>query len=330
MMVRWILTSCLAMQIAISGIWSHAAAQSIAEIRVPSDSKFVLQFDLQAVRKSKVGGVLFDAIKKAAIEELEKSKNENGFDLNKVNDILGFDPFEEVQGVVISAADFDNPEKSLIGLVRLKKNSGNIEGLLLNLPGYEKSSHGKHDIHSASPDEDSRFFGAIHTADTGNKTLVISPNKDSVTQLLDSLDNTQSDSKAFKSVPIENDRKVLLNLQLLELPTDKLGEGPQANIAALLKSVSFQVTESDDDLDIFANLTTDTKKQAEQIRQSIQGIYAMIQLAQSIETEDEDLKEFNQFLKGVKVTTNEESITVKIKIPSDVVAELIKKEIESQ
>ncbi len=154
-----------------------------SSISVPSDSKFVLQVDLQALKSSKVGSSLFEMAKKAAMEEVGKNIDSKDVSTEKIKEVLGMDPFEEIQGIVICASDYEKPEKSLLGMVRLKKTTGNIEGLLLALPGYEKSEHRNYEIHAASPGEDAKVFGAIHKNAAGNKTLILGANKSSVTGL---------------------------------------------------------------------------------------------------------------------------------------------------
>lgn len=310
---------------------TRAPAQD--SISVPSDSKFVLQVDLQALKKSKVGGTLFDMAHKAAMEEIGKKVDKDQMSVDKIKEVLGFDPFEEVQGIVISASDFEKPEKSLLGMVRLKQNTGNIEGLLLSIPGYEKSDHGKYEIHSASPDENAKIFGAIHKSDAGNNTIIVGADKSAVTNLLDSLDSRSSDKSAVKTIGLESDRKVIVSLQVLELPTKELGSGPQANIAALLNSFILSILEEDDELEVRTVMQASTEKQADKIRQAAQGLAAMVELFVSMDEDtanDEDVKQALAFLKQVKVSQEGNSVKIKLRLPSAQIADLIKKEIEKE
>ena len=95
--------------------------------------------------------------KKAAMDEIGKSVNSQELTSEKIKEVLGMDPFEEIQGVVICASEYENPEKSLLGMIRLKKTTGNIEELPLGIPGYEKSQYRKYAIHSASPGIKQRY-----------------------------------------------------------------------------------------------------------------------------------------------------------------------------
>lgn len=304
----------------------NAQANAQNSISVPSDSKFVLQIDLQALKASKVGASLFEMAKKAAMEEIGKNVDSKEVSSDKIKEVLGMDPFEEIQGIVLCASEYDSPEKSLLGMVRLKKNTGNLEGLMLALPGYEKSEHRNYEIHIASPGEDTKVYGAIHTNASGNKTLVVGANRASVTGLLDGLDAKSIEPKSLKTVDLNSDRKMIAHLQLMELPMEKLGKGPQANIASLLSSLVVSVSEEDNEMELRGAMQTGTEKKAEQIRQSIQGLGAMVELFASMDSQDDDVKNTLKFIKKIKVVQDGTSVSVKVRVPSSEIVDLIKKE----
>ena len=307
-----------------------ANANAQTSISVPSDSKFVLQIDFQALKSSKVGSSLFEMAKKAAMDEVGKKIDAKDMSIDKIKEVVGMDPFEEIQGIVICASDYEKPEKSLLGMVRLKKTTGNIEGLLLALPGYTKSEHRNYEIHAASPDKNANVFGAIHKNSAGNNTLIVGANKSSVTGLLDSLDAKAAESKSLKSVELSSDRKVIAQMQILELPIEKLGKGPQANIAALLSSMLVSVSEEEDELEVRAAMQTGTDKKAEQIRQSIQGLGAMVELFASMDNQDDDVKNVLKFIKKIKVTQDGTAVSVRMRVPSAEIAEMLKKEMNDK
>jgi hypothetical protein len=315
---------CLPLLLLIS---SGSKAQDT--VVVPGDSKFVLQVDLQAMRSSKVGGPLFEMATKAAIEEMGKGDKGDGLSLEKIKEFIGFDPLTEVQGIVVCASEFEKPEKSLLGMVRLKKTTGNIEGLLLGLPGYEKSDHRDYEIHSATPGDEGKVFGSIHKDKSGNNTLIIGAQKESVTQLLDSLDKVRED-KSLKTVTLDSDRKVLASIQLLEIPTKELGKGPQANIANLLTSLVLSIQEDADDLEIRGAMQAATEKQADKIKQSFQGLAALLELFASMDdeaSEDPEMKQVIEFVKQIKVTQEGSSVKVRLRLPSSQISEMIQKEL---
>jgi hypothetical protein len=307
---------------------ANAVAQD--SISVPADSKFVMQINLQAFKNSKVGSTLFEIAKKAAMEEVGKNLDSKGFSGDKIQEVLGLDPFEEIQSIVMCASEYENPENSLLAMVRLKKTTGNIEGLLLAIPGYEQSEHGKYRIHSAAPDNDEKVYGAIHKDTAGDHTLVLGANRNAVTGLLDSLDAKSTESKTMKSFGLQSDRKLIAHMQLMEFPTKQLGEGPQKNIAAMLNSLIMTISEEDDELEVRGVMQTNTEKMAEQIKQSIQGLVAMAELVISMDDEeqDEDAKQVIQFVKSMKVVQEGDSVSLRLRFPSADIAEMIKKEVE--
>jgi hypothetical protein len=326
--MRKILTAVSCCIVTLVGIQAASGQNSI---QVPGDSKFVLQVDLQALKSSKLGMTLFDAAKSAAMKEVGKNLDSKDLSVKKVHEMLGMDPFEEIQGLVLCSSEYENPEKSMLGMVRLKKNTGNIEGLLLNLPDYSKTEHRNYEIHSAKPDEHSQIFGSIHKASDGNHTFVVGVNRDAVTSLLDSLDARTSKSDSLKSIELQSDRKVLASIQLMELPVEQLGKGPQANIAGLLKSLALSVTEQDDDIEVRAAMQTSSEKKANQIRQAFQGLTAMVELFASLDEDgDEDMQQIVELVKKSKIIQDGTSVSVKMTLPSKQIADLVKKELDDQ
>jgi hypothetical protein len=307
---------------------SDAVAQD--SIHVPSDSKFVLQIDLNSLRSSKIGSTLLEAAKKAAMEEAGKKIDQEDVSIQKIRDVLGLDPLEEIQGIVLCASNYEKPEKSLLAMIRLKKTLGNIEGLLLAIPGYVKYDYGKYEIHSAAPSDQDRAFLAIHKNSAENHTLILGADKNSVTNLLDSLDTRISANSALKTIDLDSDRKLIASMQVLELPSkDAVGQGPQANIAALLKSFVLSISEEGDELEVRGVLHTSTEKQADKIRQSIQGLSAMVELFASMDEQDADTREMLKFLKQIKVLHEGTSVKVKLRLPSSKIADMLKHEIDN-
>src|SRR5215471_10326205 len=174
----------------VLGGFFHATLRAAdVEVSVPADTKFLLQLDLQAFRATPLGAKLFEiAMEKAKAEIAQGFKGGQGPDFKKLDEMLGFDPFEEIQRISVSASDFERPDKSLVISIRLRKTTGNLEGLLLGLPGYEAQAYGKYQIYSAAPDNETHVFGAIHTDAKGEKSVLFASQREAVVRLLDNLD----------------------------------------------------------------------------------------------------------------------------------------------
>ncbi len=286
---------------------------------LPENSKFSIQIDLGAIKQTKLGGMLFELVKKKAIEELGKeSGNEAG--QAKLKEMLGMDPFEEIQSITLSAAEFENPDKSMLVIVRLKKTAGNLEGLALGLPEYESLDYKKHHIHSAAPDKKMRVYGAVHGKADQNHTIVLTPNKSTIQSVLDELESNSSNDLNASEMP-------LVRLELFEIPKDKLGDGPQANIAKIVKSFMLDVEDANEDIAFTAKMTTETDKQAEQVRQMAQGVIAMLDFAQAMDSDDKDLKKIRQMLVGLKATREGTEVQVGLTLNAVKIASAIAEEL---
>lgn len=286
------------------------------QVSVPEDAKFVIQLNLKALHESAIGRKIFNKTRQAIVKEMKAKRDGAGPDFNKLSEALGFDPFEEVQGLVIAGSDYDHPERSLVASVRLQKAKGNIEGLLMGIPGYEVSDYGKHEIYSARPEGDLQLHAAIHQDAEGMHTLLLSTDRSNLTNTLDHLDRRENSSRRFKNVLISQREGIIVDIQVLALPED-LGEGPHANVAKRLKSLTFQLGQVHrDTLDVELTLEAANEKQAEQIRQMAQGILAMVQFAQSIESEDKDLRKIAQLLGDVRAVVEGRVAKVSLSLPT--------------
>jgi len=288
-------------------------------VNVPADSKFSIQIDLSAIKQTKLGAMLFSLAKKKAIEELGKEGGDEA-GLAKLKQMLGMDPFEEIQTVTLTSAEYEHPEKSMLAIVRLKKTSGNLEGLALSLPEYESIEYKKNLIHSAAPDKKMRVYGAIHGKDDQNRTIILTPSKSTIESVLDALESNLS-------AGLNESMSPLVRLQLFEIPMDKIGEGPQVNIAKIVKTLVLDIEDAKEDIAFTAKMTTETDKQAEQVRQMAQGVIAMIDFAQSMDSGDKDLKKLREMLVGLKATRDGTDVQVGLTLNAAKIATAIAEEL---
>ncbi len=286
-----------------------------APTSVPAGAKFCVQIDLNAIKQTKLGSMLFSLAKKKAIEELSKESGDEA-GLAKLKEMLGMDPFEDIQSITLSSEEFEQPEKSMLAVVRLKKTAGNLEGLALGLPEYKSSEYKKYVIHSAAPDSKMRVYGAVHGQEGQDRTIVLTPNKSSIESALDHLDTVTGQQSNEAHAP-------LVRVQLFEIPTEKVGKGPQANIAKIVKSFMLDVEDANESIALTAKMTTETEKQAEQVQQMAQGLIAMIDFAQGMDADDKDLKKIKDMLVGLKATRDGTDVQVGLKLNADkIVAEI--------
>ncbi len=288
---------------------------------VPPESKFVVHVDLNAIKQTRLGSMLFSIAKQKALEELGKEGGEKAA-MRRIQETLGMDPFEDIQSITLSATDFEHPEDTMLAMVRLKKSSGNLEGLALGLPEYEATEHEEHQIHSASPKDDKRVYGAIHGNGEQDRIVLLSPKLEAIKSVLDELDTASDRSRSGKAAS----NGALASIEVFEIPEGKLGKGPQAAVAKIVTSFAVDLTSKDDNFTATAIMTTENEKQAEQLQQMVSGFLAMIDLAQSMDSGDKNLKQIRDTLQGVETTIAEKNINVTLTLNSDKIAEAIAKE----
>ncbi len=297
-------------------------------ITIPKESKFVLQVNVPSIQKTKLGSALLEFAKAKAMEEMGDTGKDGSKGLEKIKEVIGFDPFEDIQAITFSTTDYEKPERSMLAIVRLKKNSGNLEGLALGLPQYKSSEYGKHLIHSSAPDENMRVYGAIHGEAEGDKTLVLCPSLECVQSVLDRLDGKGATNDAFRTVEIASSNAPMLRLEVYDVPMDKLGDGPQVNVAKILKSFMLDVRDdSGDKIKVAAKMSAGSEKQAEQLRQMAQGMIAAIDFAQGLDDND-DLKKVRELLTSIDATRDGANVEVGVSINSSKLYDAIKEELD--
>ena len=289
---------------------------------VPAESKFVVHIDLNAIKQTKLGAMLFNVAKQKALEELGKKGGDEAA-MERIKETLGMDPFEDIQSITLSATDFEDTEETMLAMVRLKKTSGNLEGLALALPEYDVTEHADHQIHSASPKDDRRIYGAIHGKGEQDRIVILTPNLATIKTVLDQLDDAKDPSRSNDS----SVNQALASLQVFEIPGEQFGKGPQAVVAKIVTSFSAELSSQDDNLTATAIMTTGNEKQAEQLQQMASGFVAMIDLAQSMDSNDKDLKQIRETLKGVETKILDKQVTVTLTLNSDQIAKAISKEL---
>lgn len=304
-----------------------AAPVAADEVRVtlPKGVKFVVQLDAAAIQKSAIGGRLIEGLKSEVLSDLEEDE---GLSMDKIVEILGFDPFEEVQSIAVAASDYESPEKSLVGCVQLRSTTGNLEGLLLSVPGYDVEEVDGRQIHSARPEEDRPVYGAFHGEDGGSRTVVLGSDRDAVVAVLDALDGNAGGDDSSRSVTLGGKNGPLVSVQVFELPDEiAKSEGPQANIAKVVRSGSLRITEADENVRIAASIVAGSGQQAEQLEQAARGLGAMIGLAAANDPDDEDLKMVQQVLKELKVSRDGDTVELNLSLPAEVVMPFIEENV---
>ncbi len=299
-----------------------AASAEDREVKVPEGSKFFLHVDVTAFRQTALGGRLFEMARNEAMREISNKGKDSDFE--KMKETIGFDPFTELQTITIVGSSFDKPEDAVQLILTLKKTTGNLETLAASLPNHESTVYHDHEIHSAAEKEDERMHAAIHTDRKGQKRIVAARRIRDVRNMLDTLDGrSQGDSKAVRLALKRNN---FVHIELLEIPADQLERGPQAKAARMLDGISLKIGAQDDAISVTASLKTKEEKQAKQIQQIVQGLVAMLQLA---DDEDEDVRRAKEFLNNLKIKRDGNLVRVQLSVPEADLIDLIEHEMDS-
>lgn len=297
-----------------------ATAQSV--ISVPEDVKFVVQVDIASFRKTNLGEKLLQLTKDMAAQELEGDADEL---MAKLTESLGFNPLEEIRTLTLMGTSYEEPTDDLRLAIQMGKTAGNIEGLLLALPGYTAEEKDGHTIHSVEMD-DMRVYAAFQTAADGNKSIVASTKQSDVLEILSATEGRTAGKSRQISwvVPVGT----FAQLQIIEFPSDVLEEGPPANIIKMLKEVSLTLGESKDDFVVDLLLTTIDEKRAEQLQQLIQGLKAMVSLFKDEIGDDEQAIAAMSMAEGVTVERMGTDVTVQASVPQQAIIKLLREEMD--
>lgn len=279
-----------------------------------AEPSFVVNIDLDAFRKSSLGGQIIGEARKAAMAELTPLG-----DYEEVKKALGLDPFEDIHGLTVIGSSFEQPEKDLRLILSLGDSTGNLEGLLVAVPGYAFSDHRNYRVYSASPERDVTAYGAIHSDASGRKKIVAATDRVQVTALLDALDGKgKGITTTVEAAKMEDG--FYLKVQVLKLPAIDMPDEFHANIFKLFRSVSVSIGEKGDRVAVELRLTAADEKSSQQLQQLWQGLAAVFPLATMGEPND-DMKQFVKVFQSAKVDRDGNEVRVAVEVPSsDVVA----------
>lgn len=295
---------------------AYATGQEL--LQLPEQAKYFVHVNIDSFRKTELGARLFQMARDQALAELSDGKA----DLDELREVLGFDPFTDLDAMTIVGSDFEKPELHAHVMIRLKKTTGNLEGLIATMPDYDSGEYGDHVIHSARPGEGKRMFGAIHIDGRGTRRVMVAPVEKQVKDLLDMLDGKNG---SRKSIELDTKKGQFVHVELLEMPdAKKVGRGPQANIAKMLEGLAFRVVSDDGELKLSLRMETGEERKAKQIRQMVQGVSAMLQMIG--DESDEDFARGQRILEELKVKRDGKTVRIELKIPEQDLIDLVEHE----
>ncbi|XZE54090.1 hypothetical protein SH139x_000038 [Planctomycetaceae bacterium SH139] len=278
-----------------------------------------MQIDLKGFAKSKIGGLLIQAGTQLAAAEMDKDPNEA---MSAVIEALGFDPLGQDARLAIDVLDIENPLNGLTAVLSLKNSTGNLEGLLLAVPGYKSLTHEDRVIHSLSPDGRASYFIAFANSPTGEKQIVAAA---SLEDLLEKLRTQSGESVALPAGQFAN-------IQLHSPPQEMIEETPLAALVDLLEATSVSIGEEGNHLVVRISLTANDEEKANQLQQLAQGVIAMVSLFKeeiSQELDDEETaKQVLSVIKQIKIQREGANVTVETRVPEQTIINFLREEAE--
>jgi len=296
---------------------------------VPEETKMVMQLDVNAFAKTDLGTRTVSLIQKIASKEM--SMDEAKF-TSIIEQTVGFDPFTEIQTVSVLVSDYDSPEKDLRMVLQMKTTTGNLEGLMLSLPGYNFDEKDGVTIHTIKEDGGSAFAAFLDNVD-GSKRIMAAASEKGLMQMLQ---RDQSPTKRIKrQVNSAVPEGAFAQLQIFQLPNEALEIDPDNNLVMkLVDNLSIVFGEAGSDITADVTLTAIDEKKAEQIQQLVQGFTSALGLLKQEETPDGDeeadaeMAMMLDLLDGAQVERSGENVTIHLKVPVKVIIDFIRDEAE--
>lgn len=304
--------------LSLVAVFGPQAAFAQSQVAVPEDAKFVVQIDVAAFAHTEIGEKLVELTREMAEEETGQDKDDF---VRQVHESLGFNPLEEIRTLTIIGSDYEDPEDDLQVMVQMRKTTGNLEGLMLGLPGYESEEVGDVTIHSAHQD-DMRAYAAFRTGSDGNKQVMVAVSKSRLMEMLEDKTSSSPQRQISWTVP----SGTFAQVQIIAFPEEAMKVDAAKNVVNLLESVALLVGERDSDFTAELALTATSEKKAEQIQQLVQGAKAMVGLFEEEIGDDEEARAAMEILETVEVRRDGSSIRVLGKIPQDLILKFLREE----
>jgi hypothetical protein len=276
-----------------------------------TDAKFVVQVDLQSFRATRLGSKILESVQAMVSQEMKGGDVEQ-----KVEEALGFDPLEEIQSITIRGSSFESPEEGLEIMVQLDETTGNLEGLMLALPGYEEEEVDGHTVYSFG-EGDMRGVATIRESKRGKKAVLAATSRPRLMGLL-------GDSNSWSSNDVKKGE--FLQVKILELPEEVYDQEQAANVAKMLTSILVNVGQVGDEIQLSCTLTAQKEKQAEQIQQLAQGAKAFVSLFEEEIGNEKEAEVILSLLNAVEVDRNGHEVTIRAHLPEKMVVEFLREE----
>ena len=283
---------------------SVAAVQAakIDKANISNDAKFVVHLDLDAFRASKIGITLLEKIR----------KDEGGEKLNALAELIGFDPLSAIHGATM----FGNGEEDN-GILVVKHKADNTKLLaFMKLDEYyRKTEHGKHEIHGAGDRGDGKrgYVSFVNAT-----TAVLAASRELAAKGIDLVNGKGAAVKQIPTSLVSADKTAKNAFLVAYANVEDLKEHiDNETVNQMAKRVAFVMGESDEKFILSISVDALDADAAENMENMVNGLIGFARLNQDENPEVKDI------LKGLKVTRNEENVSVHFSVSVNKLFELI-------
>ena len=283
---------------------SVAAVQAakIDKANISNDAKFVVHLDLDAFRASKIGITLLEKIR----------KDEGGEKLNALAELIGFDPLSAIHGATL----FGNGEEDNgILVVKHKADNTKLLAFMKLDEHYRKTEHGKHEIHGAGDRGDGKrgYVSFVNAT-----TAVLAASRELAAEGIDLVNGKGAAVKQIPTSLVSADKKAKNAFLVAYANVEDLKEHiDNETVNQMAKRVAFVMGESDETFILSISVDALDADAAENMENMVNGLIGFARLNQDENPEVKDI------LKGLKVTRNEENVSVHFSVGVDKLFELI-------
>ena len=283
---------------------SVAAVQAakIDKANISNDAKFVVHLDLDAFRASKIGITLLEKIR----------KDEGGEKLNALAELIGFDPLSAIHGATM----FGNGEEDNgILVVKHKADNTKLLAFMKLDEHYRKTEHGKHEIHGAGDRGDGKrgYVSFVNAT-----TAVLAASRELAAEGIDLVNGKGAAVKQIPTSLVSADKKAKNAFLVAYANVEDLKEHiDNETVNQMAKRVAFVMGESDEKFILSISVDALDADAAENMENMVNGLIGFARLSQDENPEVKDI------LKGLKVTRNEATVSIRFSIGVDKLFELI-------
>jgi len=302
-----------------------------------ADLDKLLPDDTEAVITINVKQILDSALVKKLPLDLVKDAIKNSNEATKVLDDLGFDPFKDLESIVVASPGGQEADKWLV-VIRGKfdekkfkaraKEEAKEKKDVVKVIEVPDGRDGKYEMYEISPPNSPQSV-LVSVADS--KTILVSGGKDYVVNALDQLAGRKKvalKSKEMAAVLKRIDDKQSLWVALVGSALEKtmLKDNDEAKeIIEKLTDATFGIT-IDKDIKVELGVTGKDEKAAKDLDAKISDGIQQAQGLALLFVKDKQFKPLVDILKTIKTSLKDKTITVKTEIGGDIIEDLLPKD----